>query len=329
MSKAASYQIQTWDSVNRRWGPHWRRPDRHIYTHAGVTAGRRYYYQVRAVSASGLPGAWTERVYASLTSQRLLPPPPLSLGLDLFYQKYVDAGGVAVVAPAEVADEKLYEARDIVTGMFSDRPALLQAMAANRFRVVIYSVSDETGSIVNLPEWSIRPWLHGGGVAAREYVNGKIVGAGAVVPDSDPKCRAIIVHEIAHLVDFVFREDLQPGGQAFASRLEAAYRAAKKAGLWTGKYANKNVEEYWAETVTFWLLPSEFAKHKPAGSDSKKLADYDPAAAKLIEEVFGAAALPSFCAPRNFNIRWGVAMTENPKGATWDDSTRRVVSNRL
>ena len=118
-----------------------------------------------------------------------------------------------------------------------------------------------------------------------------------VVPDSDPKCRSVIVHEIAHLVDFVFREDLQPGGQAFASRLEAAYRAAKQAGLWTGKYANKNVGEYWAESVTFWLSPSEFAKHKPAGSDSKKLADYDPAAAKLIAEVFGAAALPSFCAP--------------------------------
>jgi len=297
VANASSYQIQTWDSVNRRWGRIGGALTGTSYTHAGVTAGRRYYYQVRAVGANGQPGAWTDRVYASLTSQRLLPPPPLSLGLDLFYQKYVDAGGVAVVAPSEVADEKLFEARDIVTSMFSARPDLLQTMAANRFRVVIYSVSDGTGSIVNLPEWSIKPWLKGGGVAAQEHSDGRLVGAAAVVPDSDPKCRSVIVHEIAHLVDFAFSEELQSGGPEFSSRLKTAYRAAKQAGLWTGQYASKNVQEYWAETVTFWFSTSEFAKHIPADSDSKKLADHDPAAAKLVGEVFGAATLPSFCAP--------------------------------
>ena len=296
VAKAASYQIRAWDSVNRRWGRIGGALTGTSYTHAGVTAGRRYYYQVRAVSANDLPGAWTEPAYASLTSQRLLPPPPLSLGLDLFYQKYVDAGGMAVVAPSEVADEKLFEARDIVTGMFSARPDLLKTMADNRFRVVIYSVRDETGGIDKLPEWTIDPWLKGGGVAQQEHIDGRLVGAAAVVPDSDPKCHFIIVHEIAHLVDYAL--ELQADEEfKFRSRLEAAYRAAKQAGLWTGKYANVNVQEYWAETVTFWLLPSEFAKHKPADSDAKKLADHDPAAAKLVGEVFGAAALPSFCAP--------------------------------
>ena len=293
VANAASYQIQTWDSVNRRWGRIGGALTGTSYTHAGVTAGRRYYYQVRALGANGLPGAWTERVYASLTSQRLLPPPPLSLGLDLFYQKYVDAGGVAVVAPSVVADDILFEARDIVTGMFSHRPDLLQTMAANRYRVVIYSVSDETGGIDKLPEWTIRPSFSGGGTIRREYIDGRHVSA-AIAPDEDPLC-FILVHEISHLVDDALQ--LQPDGREFSPRLKAAYRAAMGAGLWTGKYASTNVGEYWAESVTFWLSPSLFAKHKPADSDSKKLADYDPAAAKLIEEVFGAATLPSFCAP--------------------------------
>ena len=282
VAKAASYELRAWDSVNRRWGRIGGALTGASYTHAGVTAGRRYYYQVRAVSANGVAGLWTERVYASLTPTQL-PPPPRSLGVDLFYQKYVDAGGVAVVAPFEVSDEKLLRARDVVTSMLSGRSDLLETMAAtNRFRIAIYGA---TGIISQLPEFGTVP----------SSIAGTVIGDVAGVPENDQYC-LYLIHEFAHLLDRAL--DLHPDGREFSSRLETAYRAAMKAGLWTGKYASTNVIEYWAETVAFWFSPRLFSQEKPAdAANSSKLADYDAEAAKLIGDVFGAATLTSSCAP--------------------------------
>ena len=60
-------------------------------------------------------------------------------------------------------------------------------------------------------------------------------------------------------------------------------------------YALTNAKEYWAEMVLFWLwesLPPELA---PYYSD---LADYDPGAARLVEEVFDEdATVPAECKP--------------------------------
>ena len=61
------------------------------------------------------------------------------------------------------------------------------------------------------------------------------------------------------------------------------------AGLWNDEYASTNIAEYWAETVTFWFEERVVA-------NQLKLADYDPAAARLIEEVFGeGTTVPSDC----------------------------------
>src|SRR4051812_11392965 len=48
--------------------------------------------------------------------------PPAALGLDAFYQKYVDAGGIPVTTSARVPDTALLIARDIVTAMLAERP---------------------------------------------------------------------------------------------------------------------------------------------------------------------------------------------------------------
>ena len=290
VASAASYQLRTWDGVNRRWGRIGGALTDTSYTHAGVAAGRRHYYQVRAVDANGLTGAWSQRTYASLASQPLLPLPPPSLGLHLFYQKYVDAGGVAVVAPSEVTDQKLFQASQIITSTLSHRSDLLSTMAANRFRYVVYDGA--RGNTSQLPDWPFSKGRVGTAIRMRNPDGWMAVG-----PADHPDYCYVVIHEFAHLLDYAIR--LQPGGQDFRPRLETAYRAALQAGLWTGKYASWNVQEYWAETVTFWFSPRRFALEIPekVGATGWKLADYDPAAARLIEDVFGDAALPSFCAP--------------------------------
>ena len=62
---ADSYEIQVWDSVNG-----WDQIDDGALTgtsfsHTGLTTGRTYYYWVRAISAEGVGGPWSERVDAT------------------------------------------------------------------------------------------------------------------------------------------------------------------------------------------------------------------------------------------------------------------------
>jgi hypothetical protein len=51
-------------------------------------------------------------------------PVPESLGVDRFYQKYVDAFGIPVLASTKVPDIALLVARDIVNTMLAIRPDL-------------------------------------------------------------------------------------------------------------------------------------------------------------------------------------------------------------
>ena len=91
---------------------------------------------IRAVNAAG-PGPWSDYAQAT-TPASSLPSPPASLGIDPFYRKYLDFNGVAVISPADVPDEKLYEARDVLASMISTRPDLLKVMADLGNRVVLF-----------------------------------------------------------------------------------------------------------------------------------------------------------------------------------------------
>ena len=113
------------------------------------------------------------------------------------------------------------------------------------------------------------------------------------MPERDPVpyCGTFI-HELVHLMHFAI-EDL-PGGQEFNSRLQELYQAARTAGLWRGHYAETDSVEYWAEVVRVWLqesMPPSLAPYYPT------LADYDPEAAKLVEEVLDGATIPAACKP--------------------------------
>ena len=285
VANAAGYELRVWDSLDRQWGAIGGvLTGTTTYTHTVLTDGRNYHFQVRARNANDVVGAWSDRVYAAVVTPRF-PPPPLSLGLDLFYQKYLDVGGMTVIAPTEVSDNKLVQVRDVITSTLSERSDLLDALAADHARIGIYPDNQAAGGITQLPElWFLTSlplgYVHRGG-------NLHVAG----VPDEDPHC-GTLVHELAHMVHYMIDE--QTGGADFNSRLQAAYQAALNAGLWDGLYARRNDREYWAEAVRFWFwetLPPSLA------TSYSKLADYDPTVAELVEEVFGEATLVSYCKP--------------------------------
>ena len=209
---AAGYDLWVWDSIDRQFGPIGGALTGRSYTHTVLTDGRNYYYQVRARNANGVRGGWSNRVQAIVVPQQFLPPPQ-SLGLETFYQKYLEVGGLHVVAPSEVSDTKMVQTREIITGMLSARSDLLQAMA-------------DSGTLI-----AIRPRV--GGIASKTS-HGRIKLT-SHVPEVDVYCY-VFIHEFAHLIHYVLEE--LPGGDEFNLRLQATYQTALTAGLWDDEYAS-------------------------------------------------------------------------------------------
>ena len=261
---AVSYDLRVWDSIDRRWGDIGVAVTDSHFTHAVLIDGRNYQYQVRARGDNGVRGAWSKQLRVAVVEQQF-PPPPLTLELEPFFQKYLEVGGVAVVAPSEVPDGKMSQAGEIIAGVLTNRADLLETLAAAGARIEYFGYWSEAGSEPD-------------GWVAHVSVN-------------DPDCGDFL-QEFAHLIRQAL--EVQSDGQAFMSRLESVYQAALDAGLWQGSLAATHVEAYWAATVKYWFwetLPPSLAAEHPM------LPDYDAEVTSLIEDVFGDASVPSYCKP--------------------------------
>ena len=258
VTDAASYDLWTWDSLDRAWGAIGGVITGTNYTHTVQTDGRNYYYQVRARNASDQRGAWSERALAVITSQ--FSPPPASLGLDLKFQKHMEVSGMTVVATSDVPDEQVIQAGGIITGMLSNQSDLLTFLG----------------------EKSAQFRIDGIGAHAWRW--------GAKVPVVDPAC-GIFAHELGHLLHYYHVDG--HGDSNFDTRVQSLYQSALNAGLWTGMYASTNYYEYWAEAVEAWFSGALPSNVETVGYST--LEEYDPAVAALVEEVFGDATLPASC----------------------------------
>ena len=241
------------------------------------------------------------------TATAALPPPPSDLGLDPFYKKYLDAGGLPIVASDKVPDEALFQARGIIDEMLANGPGIRAELIELGRRVTVVS-DDEV--ITDIPEFrdlyekypgtDWNPRVQGGGLAGNIEDHTTAVWEGNllcnennVFPSED-----ILVHEFAHTI-LNMGVERQPGGREFRRRLEEAYRKALDAGLWGQTYAGENPEEYWAEGVQSWFGLND--RSWPANGvhnqiDTRhELEAYDPRIADLIEEVFGDTSVSSTC----------------------------------
>ena len=251
-----------------------------------------------------------------------LPPPPSSLDLDPYYRKYLDAGGIPVVASSDVDDLHLYHARDIIDAMLSNRPDLRATMVDNRFRVVIYK-HDGCRGPYQTPE--LRDDLPPGrctrdvGTATIRWLRNRFTGEVLLIIDvvgvapavRPPFCNFVFIHEFAHMVHFALAIETALSGNRplfdspFDSRLRNLYNAAISAGLYPDAYASTDYKEYWAESVTYWFLPDMLTGEVRTRASVSLLADYDPGAAALVAEIFRAPTLPA-CVPVYLRVRGNV-----------------------
>lgn len=236
--------------------------------------------------------------------------PPAHLNADPYYQKYVDAGGIPILAPESVSDEELRRTQATLFGMVADRPDLLDLLASQNTRILLYD--RDKGGLAQLPEFADYSGSNVSGLFGETSYGGAV----AAPAMTTYHCNETLIHEIAHALDYAIRiqdweANREPG---FKQARNQTYLSAMNAGLWAGRYESTVSQEYWAEMVVHWLRPdlfrTQFGLHD--------LSEYDSKAARLIEQYLGNPTLPDFCKTRQFAIRGRVLDDRgNPLPEVW------------
>ncbi len=236
--------------------------------------------------------------------------PPSHLNADPYYQKYLDAGGIPILAPETVPDEELRRTQATLLGMVADRPDLLEVLASQNTRILLYD--RDKGGLSQLPEFADYSDSKYAGVWGETSYGGAV----AAPAMTTYHCNEILIHEIAHALDYAIRtQDRKAFRESgFKQARNQTYLSAMEAGLWAGRYESTVSHEYWAEMVVHLLRPdvfrTQFGLHN--------LSEYDSKAARLIQHYLGNPTLPDFCKTEQFAIRGRVLDDRgNPMPEVW------------
>lgn len=243
-----------------------------------------------------------------------------------FYTKYTDAGGIPIVASDQVSRYALLEARFLVLQMIGHRSELMAAIAKNKVRLAVMSPTQMT---TDIPEHS--------DLTPKDYWDKRARGLGATdarpavscgeenllgYPGDPYSTENILIHEFGHVIH---QRGMNAIDATFQNRLAAAYEAAKRAGLWRGKYAGSNVDEYWAEGVQSWFDTNREndSEHNHVNT-RREIKTYDPRLSTLLAEVFGDGEwryqLPAKRSPASPHLA-GYDST-NPPRFKWPESLK-------
>ncbi len=244
--------------------------------------------------------------------------PPASLGLDPYYTRYVDAGGIPIVGSARVPDDAFRVAYYVVASLLDGRPCEHLALVESGVRVGLVAASER---ITELPEYRdfysafpgtdwdqrgrgygatvVRPVTSGAEENLLRYAEDPWVGEN------------ILVHELAHtLLEFGILA--VAGGADFGVRVETAFQEARANGLWQDTYAATNAAEYWAEGVQSWFGVNREAV--PADGihnyvdRREELAQHDPRLSILVGERVSAPHWSGYCDPSADEPEWPVVL---------------------
>jgi hypothetical protein len=228
--------------------------------------------------------------------------PPASLGLDPFYAKYLDAGGIPVLASSQTGDTALRAACTIVAHMVSKRDDVRQAMIANGSLVAVIAKSEVT---TDIPEYRDLYTAF----PSSDWNSMRGVGATMARPvsscgEENLLCLADDPYAGEKILAFTFASAIDALGAAqvdsgFGARLDSTYRAAMSAGLWTNTWAAEKSSYYWGEGVESWfdanrsVSPPDGVHNDIATRD--KLTTYDPALASLVADYLPGDAWRPTC----------------------------------
>ncbi len=230
--------------------------------------------------------------------------PPAALKVDPFHAKSTSAHGFPIVASAAVSDFALLEAAYLVDALLAARPDVRQALIESGARLCILGNDEYTTDLPEFAFLAATPMEGFPGISGRDFWDARARGTGG--SETDPYCscgeenllaydgdpyaaECILIHEFAHVIHLRGMSNVDP---SFDARLQAAYDAARRDGLWKGKYASVNHHEYFAEGVQCWFDNNRVNDHDHNHVHLRsELLDYDPRLAALCKEVFGDTEL--------------------------------------
>lgn len=229
---------------------------------------------------------------------------PEGRNIPSFYKKYIETEGLYVTSSAQVSDEALLKACDIISLMLAKRPDVKAHMVKKGCHVMIIGKNEET---CDLPEFahicncedSIKYWnwrARGfGGAPEDEFSSSCGEENLLALPQDKYVGENILIHEFAHLIHTIGIVGVEPG---FNERLEALRQNAIRKGLWEKTYAVSNKEEYFAECVQSFFNCNRYAE--PANgvhnwvNRRTKLKAYDPDMYRLLQEYFYEIEIPIY-----------------------------------
>jgi hypothetical protein len=200
-----------------------------------------------------------------------------------FYKRYLDVGGLPVVAADVVADRALVRTRDIVRHMLAGRPDVARAMVESGMYLIIIG-RDQV--YTDMPEYRNHP--------NPAYQNERVRGTGGKptsfgeenllsLPLDRYDDESIAVHEFCHTIDGALR-----GLDAtWSDRKNAVFQRGREQGLYHNTYAGSNAGEYWAEICQAYFDCNRVNNwnHGPVAT-REQLRTYDPAGYELVRAAF-------------------------------------------
>jgi hypothetical protein len=229
----------------------------------------------------------------------VVPPEDVvqTLSLDPFYEQYLDAGGLAIVASSRVEPDALRVACEIAQHMLTRRPDVRAELISNHIRIGVMAQDEVT---TDMPEhsdlyqvWPSIDWdTRARGLGATLARPLSSVGEENLLhlPGDVYDGESIMVHEFAHTFWVTGVALLPTTGVDDEAALAARYQAAIAAGTWSETYAETNEQEYWAEAVQSYYDTNLFSDpangvHGPIDDESALLAA-DPQMHALIAQFF-------------------------------------------
>lgn len=252
--------------------------------------------------ASG--GGFAMSVVKDFTCHTRPIAPPAGKHINAFYKKYLDAGGIYIVASDSVRDEALMKMQEIINMMLLKRPDVKAYMVKRGCYTMVLGQHEE---VCDLPEYkhicnspdSIAYWnkrARGFGGAPQDELTASFGEENLLaLPGDRYKGENIPLHEFSHIIHTIGITGVDP---TFDKKLIACMEHAKKAGLWSNTYALSDKYEYFAECVQSFFdcngysLPSNGIHN--AINRRVKLKEYDPMMYNLLKQYFYEIPIPIY-----------------------------------
>jgi len=229
---------------------------------------------------------------APIAAPRVTSPPEAFFGIvrerdrdaaRKFYQKYIDVGGMPVVAAKVVSDAALQRTYTIVTHLLAGRPDVIAAMVKRHMYLIVIG-KDQV--YTDMPEYRNDP--------NPAYINERVRGTGGLptsfgeenllcLPIDRYDDESIGVHEFCHTID----STMASIDSTWTQRRNKAFRDALQKGLWKNTYSGSNPAEYWAESCQcyFDCDRANNWNHGPI-TRREQLKAYDPETYELVRTAF-------------------------------------------